>query len=76
MPRSRESQKSGGIGFFGLLTIVLITLKLCNVIAWTWIWVLSPLWVPLALGLGVIVVLLIAIALVAAVAAIAEAWSK
>lgn len=34
--------KSSGIGFFGLLTIVFIVLKLLNIIAWSWIWVLSP----------------------------------
>lgn len=40
-----------GIGFCGLLTIVLITLKLCNVIAWSWWWVLSPIWIPLVIGI-------------------------
>ena len=29
----------------GLLTIVFITLKLTHVIDWSWIWVLSPLWI-------------------------------
>jgi len=43
------SSNSGGIGFCGLLTIVFITLKLCDVIAWSWWWVLAPLWGPLAL---------------------------
>lgn len=37
-------ERSGGIGFFGLLTIVFITLKLTGVITWSWWWVLSPLW--------------------------------
>lgn len=32
------------IGFFGLLTIVFVTLKLIGVIDWTWVWVLAPLW--------------------------------
>ena len=32
----------GGLGFTGLLTIVFIVLKLCNVINWNWFWVLSP----------------------------------
>lgn len=36
---------SGGISFMGLLTIVFIVLKLLNVINWSWIWVLSPLWI-------------------------------
>ena len=40
---------SGGIGFYGLLTIALIVLKLTSVIAWSWWWVLAPLWLPVAL---------------------------
>ena len=36
---------SGGIGFTGLLTICFIVLKLCNVIQWPWIWVVSPIWI-------------------------------
>jgi ABC-type antimicrobial peptide transport system permease subunit len=40
---------SSGIGFGGLLTIVFITLKLTGVISWPWVWVLSPLWIPVAL---------------------------
>lgn len=39
---------SGGIGFSGLLTIVFIVLKLCKVINWSWIWVLSPIWIGFA----------------------------
>lgn len=35
---------SSSIGFFGLLAIVFITLKLCGVITWDWWIVLSPLW--------------------------------
>jgi len=42
---STSSNNSGGIGFVGLLTIVFIVLKLTNFIAWSWWWVLSPLWV-------------------------------
>ena len=41
-------KQSGGIGFCGLLAIVFITLKLTSVITWSWWWVLSPLWIPLA----------------------------
>lgn len=31
-----------------LLTIAFVVLKLCNVIAWSWWWVLAPLWIPVA----------------------------
>lgn len=34
-----------GVGFSGLLTIVFIVLKLTGYINWSWIWVLSPLWI-------------------------------
>ena len=32
--------------FIALLALVLITLRLCGVIAWSWWWVLSPIWIP------------------------------
>lgn len=48
----------GGIGFGGLLTIAFIVLKLCGVITWKWIWVLSPLWISAAI---VILIFLIAL---------------
>jgi hypothetical protein len=34
--------KNNGIGFIGLLTIVLVLLKAFNYIAWSWFWVFSP----------------------------------
>jgi len=48
MASSSESS-SGGIGFTGLLTVLFVGLKLTNVIAWPWLWVLSPLWIPFLL---------------------------
>lgn len=33
-----------GIGFTIVLTVIFIVLKLCKVITWSWLWVLSPLW--------------------------------
>lgn len=35
----------GGVGFFSLLQLLLIGLKLGGVLAWSWWWVLSPLWI-------------------------------
>jgi len=31
-----------------ILLILFILLKIFNVITWSWIWILSPLWIPLA----------------------------
>lgn len=52
---SKESTGSG-IGVTGLLLVAFIVLKLCKVINWSWLWVLSPLWIPLSLVLGVLFV--------------------
>jgi hypothetical protein len=54
---SNTSTNSGGIGFLGLLTLVFIVLKLTAVIAWSWLWVLSPLWMPIVAFLLFIVLL-------------------
>ena len=45
MGNSKSS--SGGIGITGTLAVVFIVLKLVGVITWSWLWVLSPLWIPL-----------------------------
>lgn len=37
------------IGFPGLLTLLFIGLKLGGVISWSWVWVLSPLWIGVLL---------------------------
>jgi hypothetical protein len=47
---------SSGIGFTGMLTILFIALKLTNYVEWSWWWVLSPSWLPLALILGFVAV--------------------
>jgi hypothetical protein len=55
----KEKQKSGGIGFCGLLTIVFVVLKLTGVISWSWVWVVSPLWISFALFLCVVFVFIV-----------------
>ena len=44
-----NSSSSSGIGFTGLLMVVFIVLKLTEVIAWSWWWVLSPIWISMIL---------------------------
>jgi hypothetical protein len=58
------SSSSGGIGFAGLLTIAFIVLKLTHVIAWSWWWVLSPLWISAALVVAILLVVLVVWAIV------------
>lgn len=54
-----SKQASGGISFTGLLTIVFIILKLCDIIAWSWWWVLSPLWISAILWVILVVIVLL-----------------
>ena len=57
MSNSKSSSSEGGIGFLGLLTIVFITLKLTEVIAWSWWWVLSPMWIPVVIAILILSVI-------------------
>lgn len=50
-----DSSGGGGIGFFGLLFIVLLVLKLTGVIDWSWWWLTAPLW-----GVAILVIFLVA----------------
>lgn len=55
MAKQSENKQVGG-GFLGLLTLIFITLKLTGVIAWSWWWVLAPLWIPVAVFFGILAV--------------------
>ena len=35
------------IGFWDLLLVAFIVLKLCGIIKWSWVWVLAPFWIPI-----------------------------
>jgi len=56
MSKDSSSGSSAGIGAGTLLTVVFITLKLCGVIAWSWWWVLSPIWISISAVLGILIV--------------------
>lgn len=48
MANNTQTQ-SGGVGFFSLLFLLFLGLKLGGVIDWSWWWVTAPLWIPLAI---------------------------
>jgi len=56
---SSSSSSSSGIGFAGLLTIAFIVLKLCKVIGWSWLWILSPLWISAIFFIAIVVIAVI-----------------
>lgn len=48
-----------GLGFCGVLCIVFIVLKLTGVITWSWVWVLSPIWITWIIAIFLIVIALV-----------------
>lgn len=55
----KNSAAGGGIGATGLLGVAFVVLKLCGVIDWSWWWVLSPFWIPLAFYIGVVLAVIL-----------------
>ena len=47
------------LGFLDVLTLIFITLKLTDVINWSWWAVLSPIWIQLVLIIIIVIILLI-----------------
>lgn len=47
------------IGFFGLLTILFVGLKLAGFIDWSWVWVLAPFWISILLAVFALLLLAI-----------------
>lgn len=45
--KNNNASNGSSMGFFSVLQIVFIVLKLCGVIDWKWVWVLSPMWISL-----------------------------
>ena len=46
-------------GFFSLLGLLFIALKLVGVISWSWLWVLAPIWIPISIAIIIILAAMI-----------------
>jgi len=53
----QSSHEGGSYDALFLLTLLFIGLKLTGFIDWSWWWVLSPLWLPLAIVAVVLLVI-------------------
>jgi len=62
-----SNQKTSGIGIGTVLFLIFLVLKLTNEINWSWWWVTSPLWLPLALGLTIAAVVVLIAAIIATI---------
>lgn len=52
----KNENNNYGINFTGLLTLLFIGLKLTGYIHWSWVWVVSPIWISLGIALFITVI--------------------
>jgi hypothetical protein len=66
----KMNTKNEGSNLTGVLLVMFIVLKLTNLINWSWLWVLSPLWIPV----GMVVVFTVLTALVVLIMEAFKRW--
>lgn len=64
-PVQVHNHTRGGIGLAGALGLLFVALKLTGHIAWPWLWVTAPFWIPLALVVLVFVAAFLIVLIVA-----------
>ena len=57
----KEIKLNIGFGFVEALAVLFIALKLMGVIAWSWLWVLAPIWIQLILAVVGLIIMVIAV---------------
>ena len=59
MKKIQRLADNGGLDFIDALTLLLIGLKLTGTIDWSWLWVLSPMWISFSVAPVLVIILLI-----------------
>ena len=57
--KEKKTETRVGLGFAEALTILFVALKLCKVIDWPWLWVVSPIWITLLFVAFIAVVIVV-----------------
>jgi hypothetical protein len=47
----------GGVSLATVLLVIFLVLKLTGLVDWSWLWVLSPLWIPIALTVSILFII-------------------
>jgi hypothetical protein len=61
MSNKNVPEVSVNFPILGILGLIFITLKLTGYITWSWLWVLSPFWIPI----GILILIAIIVFIVA-----------
>ncbi len=51
---NKDGRTVNGMTLGGTLTVIFVVLKLVGVIHWSWLWVLAPMWLPIAIFVFVV----------------------
>ena len=62
--QNNKEVKTVGLGFADALALLFIALKLCGIINWSWIWVVSPIGISISF-LGLIFLVIVVISIIA-----------
>lgn len=52
---NKDGRAVGGMTLGGTLTLIFVVLKLVGVIHWSWLWILAPMWLPIAIFAAVLI---------------------
>lgn len=55
----KESSSNVSLGLLGVLQLIFVVLKLCNLINWSWPAVLMPLWIWIGLYIFILAIAII-----------------
>ena len=56
---NNKNKRNSGLGIVSILTLIFIILKITNKITWSWIWVLSPIWITFIFAIIIFAIILI-----------------
>ena len=57
------TKSSSGISLPIIVFLIFLILKITNQISWSWFWIFSPLWIPVALFISIFIVAVMVILL-------------
>ncbi|MBO1096776.1 hypothetical protein FQS90_09600 [Enterococcus casseliflavus] len=57
-----NKEKSGGLGFLSILTLIFVVAKLFGVIAWSWWLVFTPVLIGVGITILILIIAVIAVA--------------
>jgi len=60
MSKTTINNCTGGLSLASILTIIFVISKITGYIAWSWLWVFSPLWLPVLAVLGAVFCIILA----------------